>query len=137
MIFAKANKKSCAIVKNIIHEYCKKSGQVVNFNKLANQCSNNVGRREREAFQSLLEIKPITTIDKYLGFPIINEKVTTKTFQHVVDKTENNLSKWKANSLSKAGRVTLIQSTLSSIPIYTTQSFMLSKKNLEELDKIY
>lgn len=136
MIFTKATKTSYIIVKNIIQEYCNMLGQLVNFNKLAYQCSKDISRSKREEFQTILEMKSVLTLDKYLGCPIINERVTRTTFQDTLEKTNKNLSKWKANSLSKVGRVTLIQSILASTPIYQMQSFMLPKQNLEETDCI-
>lgn len=87
MIFAKANKKTCAIIKNTIQEYCNMSGQMVNFNKSAYQCSKNINRSTREQFQSILEMIPVTTLDKYLGCPIISDRVKGTTFQEVVEKT--------------------------------------------------
>lgn len=81
-------------------------------------------------------MKPVVSLDKYLGCPLINDRVTSKTFHNVVEKTANNLTKWKANSLSKAERVILIQFTLASTPIYSMQTFMLPKQNLDELDRI-
>lgn len=128
MIFAKATKTSCAFT---VEEYCHMSGQLVNLSKSAYQCSENIERSKREEFQYVLGMKPVVTLDKYLGCPIINERVTKWTFQNTVEKTSNNLPKWKANSLSKARRVTLIQSTLAAISVYQMQSFMLPKKNLE------
>lgn len=135
MIFAKATKTIYAIIKNTIQEYCNMSGQLVNYHKSAYQYSKKIDRIKDEEFKSTLEMNYVTTLDKYLGCPIINNRVTNTTFQNVVERTSNNLSEWKANSLSKVGRVTLIKSTLASTPLYSMQSFMLSKANLEELDR--
>lgn len=33
MIFVKANKKSCAIIKNVTQEYCNMSGQLINYHE--------------------------------------------------------------------------------------------------------
>lgn len=112
------------------------SRQLVNFHKSAYQCSKNVNRTTRESFESILEMKAVMLLDKYLGCPLIHERVNNTTFQNVVERTTNNLTKWKTNSLSKAGRVTLIQATLASTPMYSMQSFMLPKQNLDELDRI-
>lgn len=128
MIFAKANKKSCAIIKNVIREYCNMYGQLVNFHKSAYQCSKNVTRNTREDFRSILEMKPVVILDRYLGCPLINERVNNATFKNVVEWTTNTLTTWKANSLSKAGRVTLIQATLESTPLYSMQTFILPEE---------
>jgi len=43
---------------------------------------------------------------------------------------------WKANSLSKAGRVVLIQFSLESLPMHTMQCFQLPKKTTTLLDRV-
>ena len=43
---------------------------------------------------------------------------------------------WKANSLSKVGRVVLIQSNLESLATHTMQCFELPKKTTSLLDRV-
>lgn len=52
------------------------SGQLVNYNRSAYQCSTNINRNTREQFHSILEMKSVTTLDKYLGCLLIDERVT-------------------------------------------------------------
>lgn len=52
------------------------------------------------------------SLDKYLGNPIIVEKVTKNTFRDVVENYHKQLSKWKVNSFSQARHTILIQSNL-------------------------
>ena len=49
---------------------------------------------------------------------------------------ENKLSTWKANLLSIGGRVTLINATLSAMPISFMSTFMLPKWLIRKIDKI-
>lgn len=136
MIFAKATSKSCAIIKNTIQEYCNMSGQLVNFHKSAFRCTKNVPRNTIDSLEAILGMNAVKGLEKYLGCPIINERVSNSTFQPIVDRTTRNLFKWKANSISKSGKVILIQSKLAATPLYTMQCFMLPKKNLDSLDII-
>ena len=55
------------------------------------------------------EIQSLDNLDKYLGCPIITRKVNRDTFREIVEKTKNQLTKWKANNLSQAGRTMLIR----------------------------
>lgn len=93
MLFTKANKKSCVIIKNVIQEYYNMSGQLVNYHKSAYQCSKNINRNTREEFQSIIEMKLVVTLDKYLGCLVINERVNKMTFKNVIERTSNNLTK--------------------------------------------
>ncbi|XP_048491639.1 uncharacterized protein LOC104900847 [Beta vulgaris subsp. vulgaris] len=137
MIFAKANKDSCVLIKSILDKYCSMSGQLVNFNKSAFQCTANVSDSEIEVFQEILNMDYSSSLDSYLGCPIIDRRVTKETFMPIVNKVQAQLPKWKANSLSQAGRAVLIQANLATKANYQMQSFLLPKTILNKLDSSY
>ncbi|PKI45620.1 hypothetical protein CRG98_033936 [Punica granatum] len=72
---------------------------------------------------------------RYLGNPFLLKRKRKESFQLIIDKIKNKLSAWKAKSLSWAGRATLINSVISSIPIYTMSLFWLPKSILKEIDR--
>ncbi|KAF5761432.1 putative reverse transcriptase zinc-binding domain-containing protein [Helianthus annuus] len=55
-------------------------------------------------------------------------------WEPVVSKFKTRLSKWKANSLSIAGRLTLIKSVLDSLPSYYFSLFKAPKKVISDLE---
>ena len=112
------------------------SGQKVNLQKSAFQTTKNVNTNLKDQIKQILQINCETKLDKYLGCPIINEKVTKETFSYIIQKSKSQLAKWKANTLSQEGRTVLIKSNLSAQPIYQMQSFYLPKNITEELDRI-
>ncbi|KAL2334921.1 hypothetical protein Fmac_016134 [Flemingia macrophylla] len=57
-----------------------------------------------------------------LGVPMINDRAKLSDFQHVVDRVNGRLASWRGRLLNKAGKLCLIKSTLSSIPVYGIQS---------------
>lgn len=61
----------------------------------------------------------------YLGVPTINGRSSKREYQYLVDKVNGKLAGWKSKTLSLAGRATLIQSALSTIPLYTMQTTKL------------
>lgn len=65
------------------------------------------------------------SLGKYLGCPIISEKVTNGTFLDIHEKVSSQLCKWKANSLSQAGHTVLIQSNLATKANYN-EMFLLT-----------
>lgn len=71
------------------------------------------------------------SLGKYLGYPIIDSKVTNNTFGDTQEKVQAQLSKWKANSLSQVGRTILIQSNLATKANYQMQCFSLPVHILE------
>ena len=55
---------------------------------------------------------------KYLGLPLGAKFKEVSLWNPILEKMERRLAGWKRLYLSKGGRVTLIKSTLSSLPTY-------------------
>ena len=55
---------------------------------------------------------------KYLGMPMGTSFKTTSIWNPVLEKMEKKLSGWKRIYLSNGGRLMLLKSTLSSLPMY-------------------
>jgi hypothetical protein len=62
----------------------------------------------------------------YLGMPLGASFKSLSIWNGVIEKVERRLTRWKKLYLSKGGRVTLIHSTLSSIPTYYLSLFPIS-----------
>ena len=54
----------------------------------------------------------------YLGLPIGANMRLSKNWEVVFDKFRSKLSRWKADNLSFAGRLTLIKSVMGSLPLF-------------------
>ena len=72
---------------------------------------------------------------KYLGVPLHNKKLSGADWGFVIDKVHKKLQSWKGNFLSIGGRVTLINSVLSAVPLYALSLYRLPKKIKQQLDK--
>lgn len=55
----------------------------------------------------------------------------------VVDKIEKRLAGWKRLYLSKGGRITLIKSTLSNLPMYFLCLFLIPLGVANRMEKIF
>ena len=60
---------------------------------------------------------------KYLGLPLGAKFKDKSIWNPILEKMERKLASWKKSYLSKGGRVTLIKSTLSNLPIYFLSLF--------------
>ncbi|KAL5538425.1 hypothetical protein UlMin_043523 [Ulmus minor] len=73
---------------------------------------------------------------KYLGLPLGGNPNSTEFWNPVVEKVGKRLDGWKKSVLSKGGRLTMIQSVLSSIPIYFMSLFKLPNGVAALLEKM-
>ena len=62
---------------------------------------------------------------KYLGMPLGTSFKTTSIWNPILEKMKKKLSGWKRLYLSKGGRLSLLKSTLSSLPTYFLSLFTI------------
>ena len=99
--------------------------------------ASNVPDSVANQLADILEVPRTVHMEKYLGIPLVKGRIKKEIFHELIASIKKQLSKWKANSLSQAGRALLIQSNLNSKVNYMMQSFLLPKSVCEEIDKIY
>ena len=73
---------------------------------------------------------------KYLGIPMTHRRLRNSEWQSVIDRFEKRLSSWKSKLLSSGGRLVLINSVLSSLPIFMMSFFEVPAGVLQKLDAI-
>lgn len=72
---------------------------------------------------------------QYLGMPLTLKRPTKQLFLPLIEKVERRLAGWQSKLLSRGGRLVLVQSVLSTIPIYFMICFKLPKWVLNRIDK--
>ena len=72
----------------------------------------------------------------YLGMPLGRNLCCRTFWEPVISKVAKRLDSWKWAFLSKRERLTLIESVLSSIPIYFLSLFRMPSGVIKELEKI-
>ncbi|GKV07784.1 hypothetical protein SLEP1_g19505 [Rubroshorea leprosula] len=76
---------------------------------------------------------------KYLGIPIGGSHRRLTMWQPLLESFKKKLSSWKGRQgrqLSLGGRITLINSVLSSLPVFLMSVYLLPKGTLKAIDKI-
>ena len=64
---------------------------------------------------------------RYLGIPIHYRKLSNNDWVRIQGRFEQRLSSWKGKNLSTGGTLTLINSVLSSLPMYMMSFFEIPK----------
>ncbi|PKA63510.1 Putative ribonuclease H protein [Apostasia shenzhenica] len=134
-MFAPATCRAVKIINSIFDTYCSWSGQKINkaksfiyFNKKIKK-SRKCMIANKWGFRTQAE-------SKYLGIPLISRKPVKADFQHIIDLVRGKISSWESKSLSLAGRVTLINSVLTSISIFSLSHTFVSDNVMAEIKKL-
>ncbi|XP_020272679.1 uncharacterized protein LOC109847855 [Asparagus officinalis] len=72
----------------------------------------------------------------YLGLPLKFGSLSKRDWQPLLDSFSKKLSLWKSRSLSLGGRLTLLNSVPSSIPLCYSSFFKLPRWLIKAIDKI-
>ena len=75
-------------------------------------------------------------LGKYLSFPLKHAGTRKHDFDFVLDRVKKKLTGWKANLLSMAGKLVLIQASSSTIPNYVMQQASIPNKILKGIDRV-
>jgi hypothetical protein len=109
------------------------SGLKINFDKSEIFCFGKAKDHEElysQLFRCVIGKYPFC----YLGLPMNTRKLNNKDWKTIEDRIEKRLSGWKGKMLSVGGRLVLINSMLSSLPMFMMSFFELPGGVLEKID---
>lgn len=135
LIFFQPMLLSCARLRDTLMHFGLFSGQSINHQKSSITLSPNIPRVFRHRFQSFFHIPVRTNLASYLGLSLGVSKNKRGCFQFIIDKTQQTLAGWKS-TLSQAGKLTLIKSVLSSLPIYLCSYYKIPVAICDKLNAI-
>jgi hypothetical protein len=137
LVCGQATPQEASRMKQILHDFCIRSGQAPNWTKSGIIFSKHV---PPNICQSIKQVFPVPLIDNnfvHLGHPLILPgKNRTAAYNFIFDKFKSKLSTYKADKLSHAARLELIKSVFSSIPIYYMSNILFTKKFIVKLTAI-
>ncbi|XP_026440734.1 uncharacterized protein LOC113339717 [Papaver somniferum] len=121
LVFLDAKEKEAENLVIILHIFEARTGLCVNFLKSA---ILSIGADHIiEEMAVLLKCKIEKLLLKYLGIPVGATSRESSIWDSVIEKFQKKLALWKRKFFTKSGRVTLIRTSLSSLPIYFMSIF--------------
>lgn len=72
----------------------------------------------------------------YLGFPILDRRPHRLHLKGLIEKLRRRLSSWKAQQLSLADCLTLVNLVLTALPTYWMSIFKLPSWEIKKIDRI-
>jgi hypothetical protein len=137
ILCGKANTTEAQTIKNILSEFCLRSGQCPNFQKSSILFSKNVPPTVRHQIKSLFPVADLHPNTMHLGHPMVfSHRDKNKAYDFIYKKYWAKFGTIKANNLNHAGRLQYIKSVLSSIPIYYMSTVLFSKSFIEKINSI-
>lgn len=106
-------------VKHILQTFGDATGLVTNVDK----CSITPIFGEQAALEAFHEVLPCPIVNfpiKYWGVPLSTKTLPKSQYRPLIDKVAAKLPTWQGKLMNRSGRLTLVKSTLSALPIYQT-----------------
>ena len=122
-------------VKLLLTAFEQMSGLKINFHKSELFCYGSAKACETQ-YSRIFGCGIGTMPFKYLGIPMTHRRLRNSEWRCVIDRFEKRLSNWKAKFLSSGGRLVLINSVLSSLPIFMMSFLEIPTSVLQKLDAI-
>lgn len=94
------------------------SGQVINIEKSSIFFSKNTGEGCRSEILSILGGMNQVRQSKYLGLPMVIERIKRQVFNYIREKMSSKLRGQKEKFLSNAGKKVLLKSVVLAMPTY-------------------
>jgi hypothetical protein len=109
------------------------SGLKINFHMSENYCFGEANE-VKELYANIFTC-PIGSLPmKYLGVPIDNKKLSKNLWCSMEEKMEKKLAGWQGRFLSLGGRLTLLNSCLTNVPLYMLSIYPAPKSVIRKLD---
>lgn len=135
ILFSEASVEQAKVIANVMQKFCNMSGQKINVAKFSLFCSKNISRRIVKKISTQTGVRITHDLGRYLGTPLLQNRVYKDMFSGLLDKVQGKLAGWKKKCLSYAARVTLIEKVLSALPTYMMQTVAIPTSVLDELEK--
>lgn len=125
MFFCQSSAKTCDTLVKILARYGEASGQRINKSKSSITFSSKTPPTVKEAAKLTLGISKEGGLGKYLGLPEHFGRRKKDLFTSLVDKIRQRAQSLSTRFLSRAGKLTMLKSTLTAAPTYTMSCFLL------------
>ncbi|KAL6134561.1 hypothetical protein ACLB2K_066792 [Fragaria x ananassa] len=135
LILAKATKKAARNIKGVLQTFSQASGQKINVHKSSLFFSAKVENGIKSGIVDIINIQQKCTIGRYLGIHNVVFWKDPINAKELLQKISNKLAGWKQNTLSRAGKLTMIKANIAGMPNHVTSCFKCPKSLTNEIDK--
>ena len=134
IIFCEARKEQLSALSWILAWFEAASGLRINLDKSIIIPVGEVEDIEEMAVELGCKVGLLPTV--YLGLPLGAHHKAVFMWDGVEERMRKRLAQWERQYISKGGRITLIKSTMASLPIYNMSLFRMPKSVANRLEKL-
>ena len=134
LLFCRADQEQLAHLSWLLMWFESISGLRINLNKSKIISVGSIAEVDSLALD--LGCKVGTLPSSYLGLPLGAPYNSVTVWDGIEERFRKRLALWKRQYISKGGRITLIRSTLSSLPIYFMSLFRMPRRVRLRLEQI-
>ncbi len=135
LIFFDGTSRSAAIIKLILDGFSNSSGLKINYDK-SSITPIHLPWAQTLSLGNVFACPPQDFPLRYLGLPLSPRKPRKTDFLPLIEKLDGRLAGWKRLTLSRGGRLVLLNSVLTGIPSYYSSAFRLPTWVSNYLEKL-
>lgn len=134
LIFGTASPTAAKNILRTLNDFSNVSGEHISYHKSTLYFSGNVTGGIRTNISQTLGIQHKSTIGRYLGIHNVVFWKDAVNTNDLILRMQKKLAGWKANTLSRGGKLTLIKANLTGMPNHVLSCFKCPSKISFRLD---
>jgi hypothetical protein len=136
LLFFQASEEQATVIKCVINEYEKGTGQQINLSKCSMLFDSMCTQQNKNRVLELLEVDNAVGESKYLGLPMAEGRMNKERIKMTKEKLVKRCSGWAEKHMSSAAKEVLVKSVAQAIPTYIMGVFKLPLNLCEELNQV-
>ncbi|XP_026377852.1 uncharacterized protein LOC113272180 [Papaver somniferum] len=137
LLFLEASPKYLHNLQQILDQFSKASGQVVNLQISTIFFSKNVPPSLRNQFTNILHIKIMGLGEKYLGIPLLLHRSRKKNCWPILEHMSARLQGWSSKIINQAGKTTQLNSVLITMSMYHMKVLKLPDTTIHHMEQLH
>lgn len=136
LIFFKATIEEAKIIKKILNDFQKGTGQLLSESKCSLLFRELCPEDTREEIKRTLGVVLASFESKYLGLPTPEGRMKDENFQPIMDRFGKRCNDWSEKFMSYAAKEVHVKSIVQALPCFTLGVFLLSKGFCDKYEKM-
>jgi hypothetical protein len=136
LMFFEGTTQQATVVKSILDQYERGTGQLVSLGKCSilygNRCQDNV----QAEIQDILRYETVAFEEKYLGLPVPEGRMKKGKFQPLKSKFTKRASDWVEKYMTGAAKEIMVKAVLQSLPTYAMGIFRFPAGLVDDLSQV-